>query len=217
MLKKATAGLLVLLALPFLANAQYDPEARKVLDAMSEKYRNISSFSADLTQTLSNAGEGLNETMKGSVSVKGDMFLIKMGPQEIANDGQKVYVYLEEVNEINIDFYYPDDSDITPSKIFDIYKEGYKYIKLPDETVNGKVCHIIDLIPEDDTGGQFYRIRLAVAKNDLMVQRYQMYDRANTVYSFTFSNVKLNANLPNSMFKFDKTTHPNAAIVDLTN
>lgn len=199
------------------AFGQQDPEARRVLDAMSKKYQALDSFTATLVQTLSNTQEGLNETVTGSLAVKGDMFAIDLGAQAIANDGEKVYVYLEEVNEITIDFYYPEEDDLNPSKLFDMYKSGFKYTMLPSETVNGKACHIIDLIPENGAESQFYRIRLAVDKNNLVLQRYTMFDRANTEYVFTLQDVKLNAPLPDSKFRMNTTTHPGATITDFTN
>jgi len=219
MLKSLTQRtlILLLLSLSTTAWAQQDPEARKVLDAMSNKYQGLTSFSADLVQVLSNSGQGLNEEMSGQIAVSGEKYWLDMGSQEMANDGEKVYVYLEEVNEITIDFFYPEEGSINPSEIYNIYKNGYKYTKLADQTVNGKACYIIDLIPESNNSGQFYRIRLAVEKGNYQLQRYQMWDRANTEYSFLLTNYKMNVSIPDSKFVFNDKSHPGAEIVDLTN
>lgn len=216
MMKKAIWALVALCSVAWTAWGQQDPEARRVLDAMSNKYRQASSFSATLTQSLDNEAQGLHEQMQGSILVKGEKYLVKLGAQEFANNGEKMYVYLEEIDEINIDYYEEDAAMLSPSKIFDIYKSGYKYMKLADETVNGKACHVIDLIPENTGSNQIYRIRLVVRKNDLMVHRYEMYDRGNTVYTFIFSDLKMNVPASDAMFQFDKNTHPGAYINDLT-
>ncbi|HAA16616.1 MAG TPA: hypothetical protein DCE41_34860 [Cytophagales bacterium] len=219
MLKSLTQRTLVLVFLSLTTTnwAQQDPEARKVLDAMSNKYQGLSSFSADLVQVLSNSSQGLNERISGQIAVSGNKYWLDMGSQEMANDGEKVYVYLEEVNEITIDFFYPEDGSINPSEIYNIYKSGYKYTKLADETVNGKSCHIIDLIPEAGNSSTFYRIRLAVEKGNYQLQRYEMWDRANTVYSFLLTNYKMNVSIPDTQFVFNTSSHPGAEIVDLTN
>ncbi|MEL6538648.1 MAG: outer membrane lipoprotein carrier protein LolA [Bacteroidota bacterium] len=208
---------LLLLSLTSAAWAQQDPEARKVLDAMSNKYQGLTSFSADLVQVLSNDGSGLREEISGQIAVSGNRYWLDMGSQQMANDGEKVYVYLEEVNEITIDFFYPEEGSINPSEIYNIYKRGYKYTKLADQTINGKACHMIDLIPESANSTQFYRIRLAVDKATYQLQQYTMWDRGNTEYAFMLTNYKVNVSIPDSKFVFNTSSHPGADIVDLTN
>ena len=97
--------------------AQKDPKALEILDAMSDKYQNTTAFRANLVYKLENPQERLNETFKGEITVMGNMYRLKIGEQEIINNGETIWTYLREVNEVNIDNYYPEDDPMAPSKI----------------------------------------------------------------------------------------------------
>ena len=141
--------------------AQYDQNALKELDAMSAKYKKIPAYSADITSSLINDTEGLNEQFSGKISVKGEMYKLEMEEQMVINNGTTVWTYLPDVNEVNIDNYDPDEDEMSPSKIYDAYKNGYKYVLLSEQNVNGAACSEIDLIP-NDRDAQFFKIKLLV-------------------------------------------------------
>ncbi len=215
MLNKWILVLLAVATMPAYLMAQQDPQARRILDEVSARYAQASSFRASLSQSLSNSTEGLNEVVSGSIVVQGNKYVIRMPGQEVANDGEKVYVYLAEVDEITIDYYYPEEGETAPSTIFDLYKTGYKYQYVGTESIQGAACHVIDLVPERaDT--QFYRIRLFIRGNDYALVRYEMYDRANTRYTYEFTNLQFNIPVQDAEFVFDATSHPGADVVDLT-
>ena len=108
--------------------AQNDPQAKEVLDAMSAKYKKIPAYSADITSSLINEVDGINEEFGGKITVKGEMYKLEMDDQVVINNGTTVWTYLPDVNEVNIDTYNPDEDEISPSKIYDAYKKGYIYL-----------------------------------------------------------------------------------------
>ncbi|RLD25112.1 MAG: hypothetical protein DRI71_00475 [Bacteroidetes bacterium] len=120
----------LILAMSNMVLAQQDPKAREILDAMSSKYKSISSFKADLSYTMTNLTEGIDEQYKGTIAVKGDMYRLMMQDQEIYNDGSTVWTFLPNLDEpeVTIDNNNPEGGDITPSSIFNIYKAGFKYL-----------------------------------------------------------------------------------------
>ena len=77
----------LILAMSIMVLAQQDPKAKEILDAMSNKYKSISSFQADLSYTMTNKTEGIDESYNGKIAVKGDMYRLMMQDQEIYNDG----------------------------------------------------------------------------------------------------------------------------------
>lgn len=215
MLNKWTILLLTVAMIPASLMGQQDPQARQILDELSARYAQASSFRASLSQSISNSTEGLNEVVSGSIVVQGNKYVIRMPGQEVANDGERVYVYLAEVNEITIDYYYPEEGEIAPSTIFDLYKAGCKYQYVGTESIQGAACHVIDLVPEAaDT--QFFRIRLFVRGNDYALVRYEMYDRASTRYTYEFTNLQFNIPVQDAEFVFSGSSHPGADVVDLT-
>jgi outer membrane lipoprotein carrier protein len=122
------------------ASAQYDPKALQILEAMSKKYQSIAAFEANIAYTLTNDVEKVNEEFKGKITVKGDKFRLALPEQEVINNGSTIWTYLPEAKEVNIDNYDPASQDVNPSKIYEIYKKGFKYLYLQDKTEGGVVC-----------------------------------------------------------------------------
>ena len=149
--------------------AQYDAKARDILDGMSAKYKSIDSYKAGLSNTLVNEVENLSEEFSGEIVVKGDMYKLTISGQVIINNGVTIWTYLEEVNEVNITDYDPEEDEITPSKIYDLYKDGYKYIWLEEATYQGSKYDVIDLVPENKES-QFFKIRMEIMVTQVMTE-----------------------------------------------
>lgn len=194
--------------------AQYDKEAKAILDAMSKKYKAIPSFSANIDYTMVNEADGVNDTFKGSIAVKGDMYSLKMGGQEVINNSKTVWTYLPDDNEVNIDNHNAEAGDITPSTIYTIYQKGYKYIMLAPATIGGKKYDVVDLV-SNNKEAQFYKIRLEIAKGDKTLRKFTMYDNEGSEYSYTITNFNPSVNLKDSDFEFDLNKHKDVDVIDL--
>ena len=204
----------LLLSIGLVSHAQYDPKALEVLDAMSAKYKSIPAFKANITSSLLNEGEGINEEFGGEITVRGDMYRLKMDEQLVINDAVTVWTYLPDVNEVNIDNYDPDEDGITPSKIYDAYKEGYKYLYLQDEKEGGVLCSVVDLVP-NDLDAQFFKIRMRISKADYTLQSWTMFEKSGNEYKYSISNFDPTITVSDDFFKFDPGKYPGVEIIDL--
>ncbi|MEM9858319.1 MAG: outer membrane lipoprotein carrier protein LolA [Bacteroidota bacterium] len=193
---------------------QYDPQARTILDNMSDKVRAIDAYSADISNSLVNEIDGINDTFEGKIIVQADKYKLELDEQVVINNGTTVWTYLPDVNEVNIDNYDPDEDEITPSKIYDAYKEGYKYILMGEETKNGALCSVIDLVP-NDKDSQFYKIKLFIAKKDNLLKGWTMFERSGNKYLYEIKNFNSSISVKNSDFEFDATKYPGVDIIDL--
>ena len=206
----------LILAMSNIVLAQQDPKAREILDAMSSKYKSINSFQADLSYTMTNEVEGINESYKGKIAVKGDMYRLMMQDQEIYNDGTTVWTYLSNLDEpeVTIDDNNPEGGDITPSSIFNIYQEGYKYLYLNSTTVDGKSYDIVDLVP-NDKDAQYFKVRIEIGTKDRLLRTFTLFDREGSEYSYLITNFKSDVNLADSYFKFDTSKLTEDQIIDI--
>lgn len=196
------------------ASAQYDPKALQSLDAMSKKYKAIPAFEANISYVLTNDVEKVNEEFKGKITVKGDKFRLALPEQEVINNGSTVWTYLPEAKEVNIDNYDPNSEDVNPSKIYDIYKKGFKYLYLQDKTEGGVVCEEIDLVPEKKDA-QFFKIKMFISKKDKSIQSWVMFDKGGNRYKYTISKFNPNVKVDDSFFAFDLKKYPGVEVVDL--
>ena len=206
----------LILAMSNMVLAQQDPKAKEILDAMSSKYKSISSFQADLSYTMINVTEGIDEQFKGTIAVKGDMYRLMMQDQEIYNDGTTVWTFLPNLDEpeVTIDNNDPEGGDITPSSIFNIYQEGYKYLYLNTTTVAGKSYDIVDLVP-NDKDAQYFKVRIEIGSKDRLLRTFTLFDREGSEYSYLITNFKSDVNLSDTYFRFDTSKLTEDQIIDI--
>ena len=212
-MKKLVFTLIFAISANFLF-AQYDPKALDVLDAMSKKYKVYTSFEANITSSMTNETEGIKEDFKGKITVKGEKFKLVMDEQEIINDGVTVWTYLPSAKEVNIDNYDASSEEINPSKIYEIYKKGFKYLYLGEKTEAGVVCEEIDLVPEKKDS-QYFKIKMMVGKKDKNIQSWTMFDKGGNKYKYTISKFVPNVNVADVLFTFDAKKYPGVEVIDL--
>ncbi|WP_425390657.1 LolA family protein [Ekhidna sp.] len=188
--------------------AQYDPEALAVLDAMSSKYKKVDAFKASFSQKLTNESAGLDETISGDIAVKGDMYVLEVAGQKIYNDGTDIYTFNEEINEVTISTYDPEESEITLSNVYDLYKDGFKYA-LIEKKGNGD--RVVELDPES-RDKSYFKIRMTInAKDEL--KSFTVFERTGNKYVYSIDSFTP-ANLNDSYFTFDTSKYPNVEVID---
>jgi outer membrane lipoprotein carrier protein len=212
MMKKLFFAALLLVA--GTAQAQYDPKALEILEAMSKKYKSITAFEANLTSGLSNESEGVSEEFKGKITVKGDKFKLVLDDQEVINNGTTVWTYLPSAKEVNIDNFDPSSDEVNPTKIFDMYKKGFKYLYLADKTEAGILCEEVDLVPEKKDA-QYFKIKMMISKKDKSIQSWTMFDRSGNRYKYTITKFVPNVKVDDSFFTFDVKKYPGVEVIDL--
>ncbi len=208
-----TYAVLFLVLNSFQSWSQYDAKARKILDGMSIKYKSISSFKAGLSHTLVNETEQLSEEFKGEIIVMGDKYKLILSGQEIINNGTTIWTYLDEVNEVNITDYDPEEDEITPSGIYDLYKNGYKYLWLEEATYSGARYDVVDLVPENKES-QFFKIRMEINQTDHTLKGWKMYDKTGNIYGYEISNFQTDLNVNDAFFVFDVSAHQDVEVID---
>ncbi len=200
--------------LPLAAPAQYDPKALEILEAMSKKYKSYTSFEANITSTLTNEIDGTREEIKGKITVKGDKFRLVMDDQEIINNGTTVWTYLPAAKEVNIDNYDPQSDEVNPTKIYDLYKKGFKYLFLEEQTENGLLCDVVDLVPEKKDA-QFFKIRMFISKKDKSIVSWTMFDKNQNRYKYSITKFTPNVAVADAFFTFDPKKYPGVEVIDL--
>ncbi len=197
-----------------VAIAQYDPKALEILDAMSKKYKAIPSFEVAFTQALTNESAGVKEEIKAKFTVKGEKYKLELAEQQVYNNGTTVWTYLPSSKEVNVDNFDPKSEDLTPSKMFDMYKKGFKYLLLGEKNEGGVLCDEVDLVPEKKDA-QYFKIKMMISKKDKSVQSWTMFDRTGNRYKNTITKFVPNSKVDDSFFTFDPKKFPGVEVIDL--
>lgn len=214
-MKKIVFSTLSFLAVVLLAWAQYDPKAQAILDEMSNKFKTYSSYKATFTYSMNNTAANVKEPeVKGDITVKGNKYKLTLPKQEIFNNGTTVWTYMKDVNEVNISNYDPNDDDMSPSKIYTMYKKGYKYVYVGDKTVGSAVHQMIELVPEDRKN-RFTKVKLEIGKTDKTLKNWKLYEKNGNVYEYKVTSFTPNVAVEDATFTFNKSKYPNVTEIDL--
>ncbi len=196
-----------------VASAQ-DQKAGAILDAMSNKYKTIKSFSAVFNYGVENTAGKVAKVQNGSVTVKGFKFKLNIAGQDIYNNGKDIYTYVKDANEVNITEYDNSaDSQFSPSNIYTIYKKGYKYTYKGTRTIAGKTLDIVELVPEKKN--DIVKLELSVDKADKSLKSWKIFDKSGKKSVFTVTKFTPNVNVTDAFFTFSASKYPGVEIVDL--
>ena len=197
-------------------NAQKDPRAEEILNSVSEKYQSLNGLTATFEYTYSNAQDGTNQINTGEVTVKGNKYKLVLNDQEIYNNGENVWTYIKSNNfkEVTINTVEEDMEELTPSNIYNIYKKGYNYKYIGEETQNGNLVQVIELYAENKKN-QFQKITLFVDKANKHLVGWEIQDDIGGIFSYKFKEIDIKQNFPDSYFVFDPKKHPDVEVIDL--
>lgn len=199
----------VIISIP--VNAQKDPVAKGILDAMSAKYKAIPSFSTNFSYTMEDPEEEINEKFEGRIIVMKNKFKFNMESHEVINNGVTVWTFLKDDNEVTISDFDPEEQEISLSNIFNIYKNGYKYLFLDNESTGAN--DVIDLVPED-LEKTFYKIRMTIKKGTSDLQSFKIFDKSGSRYLYKIKKFKVDTSITANDFTFDENAYPDVEIID---
>jgi len=188
-----------------------DQVAKDVLDRLSENTKSYKNMRVGFDFIFENKNQNINEKQKGNLILEGDMFLLEMEDQIIINDGESQWIYLADMNEVQIMDHDPEEEMMNPNKLFTIYEEGYKYSYVGAKSEKGKRLQIIDLFPNES--GAFMKVTLAVdaAKNQL--HKITILDKNGGTYTYLVNSFK--SNIANVNFTFNINEYPGVEVIDL--
>ena len=117
---KISFTLLVLLFLGISGFTQTsnDPEAKKVLDQVSDKFKSFKTVKATFTYKVENSSGKILSSKNGTVLMKGSKYRVSIVGQEIFCDGNVIWTYDKAANEVTITQFEGENNSITPQKLF---------------------------------------------------------------------------------------------------
>ncbi len=193
--------------LPILSFGQ-DQRAKSILDKLSEKTSAYSSIEAHFTNNFSSPVADFNESQSGKIYLQGDAFKLELDAQTIISDGETVWIHLIDEEEVTISEEDEDEDEISPTKIFTIYEEGYKYQFVKEDSKN----YHINLFPEES--GAFTKIELYIDKLKMEISSFVMFDKQGSFYSYIINSLTTNKKFDSSFFQFDVSKYPDVEVVD---
>src|ERR1043165_8714587 len=191
-MKRAFTFLILLVGIATLntnAQASNDPDAKKILDGVSTKFKTFKTVKSTFSfKTESAAGKTLS-SKNGTVWIKGNKYKVTIVGQEIYSDGVNVWNYDKASNEVTITKFDANSSGLTPQKMFtNFYDKDFLY-KLNGETKQGaKTIQEIELTPIDKSK-TFFKVLLSIDKASQTIVKTKVFEKNGNKYTYSINSM----------------------------
>ena len=195
------------------AATKNDPDAKKLLDAISAKFKTYKSVQSNFILKIENAAGKNLGTKAGKVFMKGSKYRISFPGQEVYSDGSNVWTHDVPSKEVTITKLDAGSSSITPQKLFTNFYNKDFYYKMNDaEKVGAVMMKVIELTPTDKTK-PFHKVLLYVSNNSIVSTK--IFEKTGNRYTYSTSSLKPNLPIAETTFVFDAKKNPGVEVVDL--
>lgn len=215
-MKKFLLGIcLIGSALVGTAQTNNDPAAKKVLDAVSTKFKSFKGVQSAFTLKVEDAKGKVQGIKKGTVYMKGPKYRVNITGQDIFCDGKNVWTYDKASNEVTITTLDVSGSAMTPQKLFtNFYDKDFLYKMNGEKSEAGKTLQEIEMTPTDKTKA-FHKVYVLVDKKTNTIYSTRVLEKNGNKYSYTVNSMNGNAAVTDATFVFDKKKYPGVEEVDL--
>jgi len=205
-MKKTIFALLALVTLQSFA--QNDPNAKKILDGVSSKFKSFKTVQATYNLTVTNKAGKNAGSKSGIIYLKGQKYQITDKGLQIFSNGVKVWKFEPAANEVSISAVDPNNQAITPAKLLsNFYEKDFSYKLNGNKSISGRQLAEIELTPTTK-GRNFSKVLVYVDQTKQMIISTKVFETSGNTYTYGISNLKTNGTLADNMFVFDKSKYP---------
>jgi outer membrane lipoprotein carrier protein len=192
-----------------------DPAAKKILDAVSAKFKTYKSPLAAFAYKVENAQGKALSSKKGTVIMKGNKYKVTMDGMEIYSDGKTSWNFDKSANEVTINTVDGSGNAMTPQKLLtNFYDKDFYYKYNGEKKDAGKTVQEIELTPTDKNKS-FHKVYLLVNKATSSISSARFLEKTGGRYTYSITSLKGSATVKDGDFVFDKAKHPGVEVVDL--
>ena len=182
--------------------------AEEMLNSVVEKTKSYSDISIIFNYQMINASAGFYENVNGYASIKGDSYILHIGGQEMISNGEILWTHLIDDEEVMISEVTEDDNT-SPLAIIDSFTENITANFIESDDANLSTIEI-----KEKEGDTFDRVLISIDK-DMNIKKVYVATPDGNEFIYEITDYKTNQNLPDSMFIFDETIHPNVEVIDM--
>ena len=196
---------------------EVDPAAKAILKKMKDIYESYETLEADFTLTIE-IPEQDTETQTGTISQKGEKYHLLLDDQAIISDGNTLWYYLKNKNEVQINNVEEDHEEgeiMSPKALLRIYESKQFLYALTNESTEGKVAiQQIEFKPID-RDSDYSKLRLTIDKKNKRMMRIKAFGKDGSRFTLKIKEFKPNKALSDQFFVFDETRYKDIRVEDL--
>jgi outer membrane lipoprotein carrier protein len=198
------------LTAPAYGNGSPDMDLAAVVQKVENHYKALKDFQADFVQLARILSYPKDQRSEGEVYLKRDRMMrwdySSPSKDQYFIQGDHVIFYSPEVKQARRVNLAGKQGIRSPLVFFEGLKaaESDYILSINTDPVFDRTTRIVlQLTPKDRDKTQLLKILLFVSKSDYHVERVDQYDLYGDVTELYFKNVRVNQNLPDSLFQFE--------------
>lgn len=183
-------------------SAKTNSEAKDLLEVVSSKVESYDNIVIAFEYTLRDPDANMNRETRGTISLKGEKYMLDLMGVKRLFDGKKIYTIAPEDEEITISTYDPEnDSAFTPSKMLVFYKNGYRSQMDITQNVQGRTIQYVKLSPTAKDS-EVKQILLGLDKQTKHIYTMIQKMKDGSQITIKINSFKTNQPLSESLFTF---------------
>lgn len=192
-----------------------DPEAKKILDAVSAKFQTYKTVQASFSYKVENATGKVLSSKSGTILMKGTRYKLNFSGLDVYCNGTTVWNFDKAANEVTVNNLDASSGMITPQKLFsNFYDKDFYYLLNGEKKVGNKVIQEIQMTPVDKSKN-FHTVYLLIDKAAQSLYSTKVLEKSGSRYSYTVSGMKTNLPAADGLFQFDSKKFPGVNVEDL--
>ena len=196
-----------------------DARAKAILDKMKTRYQGYATLGADFTLLIDLPGEEL-VTQRGALKQQGDKFRLDLDQQAIISNGETVWLYLKNNQEVQInDAEFDEEAAegfMGPQDLLKIYERGdMEYALVNEQPQNGRVVQQIEFKPLEREDAEYSKLRLTVDKRTLDIVDIMAFAKDGSRYTFQLNKLYPDAAYTSGDFEWQTSECPDCYVEDL--
>ena len=198
-------------------NAQTEGEkAKSILDSLSNVTESYSSISADIEVHLSNKADDISEKQLGHIDLAGDKYKLAVGTTNVLFNETFKWTIITDAEEVTKEAVEDMESsgELSPSKIFTMYKEGFKYRFTGEQTIDGVKVAIIELVPENPTDKPYSRAIVHVDQAKYQMTKFILKGKDGNVTTYSIKSFETNKDFGAKYFDYNDTLCPGCEVLE---
>ncbi|MCQ2960288.1 MAG: outer membrane lipoprotein carrier protein LolA [Bacteroidales bacterium] len=213
-MKKILSIISVLAICSMAVFGQNTKNAKEILDNVSKKTKSYSTINLSYS-LVHTSPDGKNDKATGTMQMKGNKYQLSLFDNVLYCDGKTLWTHMIEEKEVVVSNVDNDDSGLlNPAKVLTMYEKGFKNKFIQDRFEGSRAVYIIDLYPEDVANSEYSKVRLYIDKDKSQLWKAEYFAKDGNKYTITINTFKVNEQLADSLFTFDKAKNPGVKVID---
>ena len=163
---------------------------------------------------MENKSANIDESREGTIIIKGNKYKIDMGAQQIFCDGETLWTYLVDDEEVMINSVEEGEDSFSPKDLLSSYTKNYNSNFIKERKKNDIIVQVVVLKPI--TEKTYSKVKLLIDKEKKQLISSTIFDKNGSKYIYQIKKFESNIdNINDADFIFDPKKYPDVEINDM--